>query len=242
MIRVDFSRRSTETELMDTEVVDAEDFRRCLADLAVVNRLTLARRPTLAWLDRATAGLPRGATFSLLDVGFGHGDMLRAIRLWAERRGLDARLEGVDLNPLSARAAEGATPSALAITYRTGDLFDEPTDRRFDFIISSLFTHHLTDAQIVAFLRWMSGQAAIGWFINDLHRHAVAYHAFRLLSAAAGWHRFVRHDGPVSIARSFRREDWTRLLQTAGVTAEIAWRVPFRFCVGHIGPRQTTAS
>ena len=103
-------------------------------------------------------------------------------------------------------------------------------------MVSSLFTHHLTDSQVVEFLRWMEAGAARGWFVNDLHRHALAYEGFRLLSAAAGWHPMVRHDGAISVARGFRRRDWDVLLRRAGLrdVARVRWRMPFRLCVSRL--------
>ena len=231
---MDLSRRSVETELMDTEQTDAADFARCLRDLATVNVVTLAHRPTLAWLDRVARALPAGAPLSVLDVGFGEGDLLRTIHRWGARRGLALRLSGVDLNPLSTAAAIAATPPEMAVKYVTGDVFAYRPEPRPDVIVSSLFTHHLPDPAVVEFLRWMDRLAVRGWFVNDLHRSAISYHGFRLLSRAAGWHRFVRHDGPVSIARSFRRGDWERLLAVAKVRAELRWRLPFRYCLGHL--------
>ena len=231
---MNFSARSAATELMDTEIVDAEDFGRCLSDLATVNRLTLAARPTLAWLRQATRDLPRGTPLAILDVASGHGDMLRAIRRWGDRRGLVLRLDGVDLNPYSAVAATAATPDGMEIRFHTADVFTYAPAEPTDFVISSLFTHHLADADIVRFLRWMEATARRGWFVNDLHRHPISYHAFRLMSAVAGWHRFVQHDGPVSIARSFRRADWQGLLAAAGVPGAVRWHVPFRFCVERV--------
>lgn len=231
---MDFSHRSQQSELMDTEDVTPEDFAACLADLAVVNVVTLAKGPTLRWLARATRHLPAGSKISVLDIGFGHGDMLRAIWRWCRKRGFQAELRGIDLNPYSAPAARQATVLGMKIDYQTGDVFKLPADEHVDFIISSLVTHHMTDQQIIAFLRWMERQAVRGWFINDLHRHAVSYHAFRAISSIAGWHRFVRHDGPVSIARSFRRVDWEGYLQAAGVDARVTRHMPFRYCVGRI--------
>src|SRR3546814_3094464 len=72
------SRRSTMPELMDTEETGYEDFRQCLRHLALVNRLTLAHRPTLDWLERAIGRAP-GRPLNILDAGSGYGDMLRAI-------------------------------------------------------------------------------------------------------------------------------------------------------------------
>ncbi len=231
---MDLSRRTERTELMDTEAVEAQDFARCLADLATVNRVTLAHRPTLAFLARATRHLPRGAAISVLDVAYGHGDMLRAIARWAARRGLHATLEGVDLSPHSAPAARAATPPGMAIAFHTGDVFAFQPTRPPGFVVSSLFTHHLPDADVVRFLAWMEATATAGWFVNDLHRHRLSFHGFAALAAAARWHRFVRHDGPVSIARAFRPAEWHALLAHAGVTAEVRRVFPFRLCVARL--------
>jgi 2-polyprenyl-3-methyl-5-hydroxy-6-metoxy-1,4-benzoquinol methylase len=228
---MDFSRRSTLTELMDTEAVDAADFSRCLGDLRIVNIVTLGTWPTLRWLGRATKGM---SAFSLLDIGFGHGDMLRAIAKWAGKRGKEAMLSGIDLNPSSEIAARAATPAEMNIAYHTADVFDFVPAAPPDFVVSALMTHHLTDDQVIAMLQWMDRTATRGWFISDLHRHPIAYWAFRIMAALSGWHRFVRHDGAVSIARSFRRSDWERYLAAAGVTAEIKWRLPFKYCVGRL--------
>ena len=225
--------RSIQAELMDTDCTDPADYAACLADLAQVNTLTFARRPTLAWLDQAVRSRPAGEPISVFDVAYGHGDMLRAIAGWAARRGRPLRLAGVDLNPLAAAAAHAASPG-LALDLATGDVLAHTPSPPPDYIISSLFTHHLDAAQLVAFLRWMEAHAVRGWFVNDLQRHALAYHGFRLLGWAMRWHRFVRHDGAVSVARAFHRAEWQAALAQAGVPGEVQWRFPFRLCVSRL--------
>ena len=76
---MDLSRRSAASELMDATTTSPEDYARCLVDLESLNRVTFTHRPTLRWLDRATASLRPGAPISILDVASGHGDLLRAI-------------------------------------------------------------------------------------------------------------------------------------------------------------------
>jgi hypothetical protein len=122
----------------------------------------------------------------------------------------------------------------MAIAYHTGDVFEHAPQPPPDFIVSSQFAHHLTDAELVRFIGWLERHAKRGWFIADLQRHTLAYYGFGLLATVAGWHRVVRHDGMVSVARSFRLGDWARLLGEAGVTAEVRWHVPFRICVGRL--------
>ena len=87
----------------------------------------------------------------------------------------------------------------------------------------------------MTFLRWLQLNAARGWFISDLHRHAFAYYGFPILARLAFWHRFVREDGQISIARAFRRAEWDTLLRQAGISEQqafVAWYIPFRLCVG----------
>jgi SAM-dependent methyltransferase len=231
-------RRSDAAEHMDTDCVDFDDYRHCLSDLTRVNLVTLTHRPALVWLARETAGL---TSFSLLDVGCGHGDLLRRIRRWADRRGIEARLIGLDLNPWATRAAREATPPAARIDYMTGDVFAFTPDPPTDFIVSSQFAHHLTDEGVAAFIRWQEAHARRGWFIGDLHRHWFAYYGFPLLARVARWHRFVRMDGQVSIARAFTSPEWRVLLAAAGLTvadAEVTWHVPFRLCVARRCPHR----
>ncbi|MEH3159842.1 MAG: methyltransferase domain-containing protein [Sphingomonas taxi] len=220
--------RAEAEELMDADHLPADVYAAVVADLARVNTVTLAARPTLAFLDRVI-GTQR--TLRLLDVGFGDGDMLRRIARWAEKRGVAAELVGIDLNPRSEAAARAHTPAGLPIVWRTGD-YAGLAGQGWDVVISSLVAHHMTTDQLVAFLRFMEAEARRGWLVNDLHRHGFAYRGFPLLARLAGWHAIVRHDGRLSIARSYRPGEWPPLLAAAGVTDARVFRAfPFRLCV-----------
>jgi SAM-dependent methyltransferase len=235
---VDFSRRVSPRdlpELMDGDC-SYEDFRDCLRSLEQVNRWLLGYRPTLAWLARL-ARLPRGrkGPVHIVDVGSGGGGLLRQIAGWARRRGVAVQLTGIDLNPYAARAASESTAIELGISWVTGDALEYRPEQAIDIVVSSLTAHHLEDEQIVALLKWMETTAQAGWFINDLERSEPASRMFGWMAGAVGWHRFVRHDGPVSFRRAFREADWARLLAAAEVPREAVtmehWR-PGRLCVG----------
>ena len=220
--------RALTAEQMDDPALPAEVYGQVLHDLARVNGVTLARRPTLSFLRR----LPRQSTpLRILDVGFGDGDMLRSIFRWSVQHKIPVTLTGIDLNPRSAAIAAAQTPDEMGIDYRTGDYADlagEP----WDVILSSLVAHHMTHDQLVTFLRFMDQHAKRGWFINDLHRHGFAYAGYPLLARICGWHRIVREDGTLSIARSYRPAEWAPLLAEANIqNARVFRTFPFRLCV-----------
>ena len=224
-------------ELMDGDC-SYEDFRGCLRSLEQINRWLLGYRPTLAWLKRLPPGLRDHGLrdpVHIVDVGSGGGDLLRRIAGWARRRGIALELTGIDLNPYAARAAAESTPKELGIAWVTGNALEYRPGKRVDIVVSSLTAHHLEDEEIVALLRWMEATAQVGWFINDLERSEWSSRMFGWVERIVGWHRFVRHDAPVSFRRAFREEDWERLLAAAelprqAVTVE-HWR-PGRLCVG----------
>lgn len=213
-------------ELMDADDLAPETYAAVVRDLAKVNRVTLAVRPTLSFLGRVLAGRRR---LRLLDVGFGDGDALRAVARWCRRRGVEAELVGVDLNPRSEPAAAARTDPALPIRYVTGDYAG--MGGGWDAVVSSLVAHHMTPDELVAFLRWMDRHAG-AWLVNDLHRHAFAHRGWPLLATLARWHPIVRHDGRLSIARSYRPAEWPPILAEAGVAGARIFRAfPFRLCV-----------
>lgn len=221
--------RASGNEQMDDPALDPAVYDRVLHDLARVNRWTLAARPTLAFLDRVVGQLE---SFSLLDVGFGQGDMLRRVAHWANERGIRAELLGIDLNPNSEAAAEALTPRGMTIKYRTGDYRD--LRGPFDCVISSLVAHHMSAEELRTFIRYMEAHCRRGWLINDLHRHRLAHAGYPVLARLLGVHRIVREDGALSIARSFRPPEWRSILAQADVpeqAARIVRRFPSRLCV-----------
>ena len=213
---------------MDSPDISPAEFAHVLADLARVNRWTLAARPTLSFLRAAVGDRRR---FEVLDVGFGQGDMLRRIARWARKRGKQARLIGVDLNAKSLAAATMAT-SDLPLDLRIGDYHEIASP--IDCIVSSLVAHHMSHAELIDFIRYMEAHAKLGWLINDLHRHQLAYRGYPVLARLLGVHRIVREDGTLSIARAFRPAEWQAILAEAGVptgAAKVVRHFPFRLCV-----------
>ena len=235
--RIDLSRRAELTESMDSPC-SYEDLRGCLRDLAWVNRLTMAHRPVMEWLERFArlALLQRDQTRALriVDVGCGYGDMLRGVERWAARRGLPVELVGIDVNANAVRAAREATPAESGIEWINADVYSCARAADADLITACGMTHHLSEIEIVRQLAWMEASARAGWCIVDLHRKPVPYRIFGEATRIGWWHRFIRPDGLRSIRRSFLAEDWQRMCSAAGLESgdvEIVEFRPARLCV-----------
>lgn len=226
--------RSFEPELLDGTDYSQSEYEQCMRQLRLINVLTSGYRPTLKAMRKFAALVPRGEALRVLDVGYGYGDTLRAIANWAARRRITVDLCGIDLNPRSALIARQATPGNMVIRYLTGDVFAHRPVQPYHVIINSLFMHHMNEDQTVAMLRWMAAKSTLGFFVNDLHRHRVAYEFIRVFTRLFGFNRMIRHDAPLSVARSFRAADWRGYAARAGLdraSLTVKWYWAFRFGV-----------
>ncbi len=232
----DLSRRSTESEWLDDAELNPNELEHVLRDLARFNGTMLGRWLVLSWLRRALNNVPKDKPLTVVDVGCGYGDLLRAIRHWSLRRGLRLKLFGLDVSQETARIARAATDIADRIDYWADNIFYFRPAAPVDIVVSSLLTHHLSDQSIVEFLRWMEDTARKGWLIYDLQRHPIPYYFIGAAGAALRLHPMVTHDGRISVARSLTRKEWQARLAAACIPqdeVELRWFL-YRFVIGHI--------
>lgn len=232
----DLSQRSAESEWLDGADTSPEELALVLRDIASFNGAMLGHWPVIAWLRRATKGATKETALTFLDVGCGYGDLLRAIRRWARKRGLTIRLIGLDRSRETIRIAEMATDDADEIDYRVMDIFDYAPPVPIDFVVSSLLTHHMSDDLIVKFLRWMEATARKGWLIYDLQRHPVPFHFIGLMGKLTRLHPMVIYDGRISVMRSLTRTEWLARIDEANImrdAVQLRWFL-FRFAIGRV--------
>ncbi len=236
LFSLDLEHRRDEAEWLDSADLNPADLERVLHDLATFNQIFLGHYPLLHWLGQAVRTSRNGAPLTVVDVGCGYGDLLRAMRRWARRRKVDLNLVGVDLNPETIRIAQAATNPADRIDFHAVNVFDLAATTPIDFIVSSLVTHHLSDQEITEFIRLMERTARRGWAICDLQRNRFLYHFIGLASRLARFHPMITHDGQISVARSLTRGEWKQRIAEAGISstdASIRWFF-FRFLIGRL--------
>lgn len=213
-----FKRRSYELEYLDTGNYTPEEYEDCIRELQFINRwMGDAHSLKATLLPEIEAQSLR--SFSILDVGAGSGELLRVTAAWARETNRRFRGVGLELNARSAESIIEESSEFPEISSVRGDAFKLPfSDSEFDYVMCSLFTHHFVEEQIVQILREMSRVAKRRIFVIDLHRHPIAYFFYTTLGRLVLKNRLIRHDGALSILRSFKAEEFLELAQRAGLS------------------------
>ena len=224
-----FKRRSHRLEHIDTGNYTAEEYESCIGELQLVNRWMGDAHSLRTSLFREIEA-QRLKSFSLLDVGAGSGELLRVTAGWARQTNREVSAVGLELNQRSAESINEESQRYDEISSVRGDALELPFgDSRFDYVICSLFTHHFLDEQVVQILREMSRVARRRIFVIDLHRHPIAYFLYTTLGKVILHNRLLRHDGALSILRSFKAGELVELARSAGLRdVSVERRFPYR--------------
>ena len=212
-----FKRRSYKLEHIDTGNYTPAEYEECIGELQLVNRWMGDAHSLRATLFREIEAQSL-RSFSILDVGAGSGELLRVTATWARQTGRASSAVGLELNERSAESIVEESNGFREIRSVRGDALKLPfADSEFDYVICSLFTHHFVDEQVVQVLREMSRVAKRRIFVIDLHRHPIAYFLYTTLGKIVLHNRLLRHDGALSILRSFKADELRELAQRAGL-------------------------
>jgi 2-polyprenyl-3-methyl-5-hydroxy-6-metoxy-1,4-benzoquinol methylase len=228
---VNFNTRSYEKEILDRENIPFSDMLTTMEELKTINTFLGGHSITRKGIDFFLKITPADRQLVIAEIGSGGGDNLVAIDKYLRKRKRTFSLIGVDIKPGCIHYAE--QHAAKNITWLCCDYQQTkwPAGKP-DVIFSSLFCHHFTDEQMVEQLKWLKENSTTGFFINDLHRHPVAYYSIKLLTRCFSRSYLVKNDGPLSVMRAFRKEDWVKLLAVAGIRHySISWHWAFRYLI-----------
>lgn len=165
----------------------------------------------------------------ILEIGCGGGDNLRAVKKYCESKNINVSLTGIDINPHCIEYARTRIENA-GISFITADYRSIIPERKPTIIFSSLFCHHFSDEALIEQLQWMGQHCSTGFFINDLHRHPIAYYTIKWLTQIFSGSYLVKNDAPLSVLRGFKKKEWETICCHAGFNKyQIHWRWAFRW-------------
>ena len=227
---MDWSKRSTQSEIMDDFQGDIQSPKKVHEDINRANQMMGGNSATVKAVAMLISKYPQ-EEFVFADMGCGDGAMLRILAEFCRKEQLKATFIGIDLSEKSLLLAKEASKAYPEISYVEADILHlNPADFKVDIIVSTLTMHHFTDKEITSFLQKFAELAGIGIVINDLHRSALSYYLFKGFSRIFIKTKVARHDGALSIRRAFVKSDLVGYSkQLPSMVHTIRWKWAFRY-------------
>jgi 2-polyprenyl-3-methyl-5-hydroxy-6-metoxy-1,4-benzoquinol methylase len=225
-----FLNRSYQKELLDMPGIPFPAIERNMQELDYINQKLGGHAITIKGLEDVLQNHnSKNKQILVVEIGCGGGDNLRVIRNWAKAKGCDIKLLGIDINEECIQYARSRKEN-LGIEFVVSDYNDHVFKEQPAVIFSSLFCHHFSDNDLIKMLNWMKMHSTIGFFINDLHRHRLAYYSIMTLTKMFSKSYLVKNDAPLSVLRGFKKKEWESILTAAGITKySLQWKWAFRW-------------
>ena len=225
---MDFSIRANRPELLDQPGIPAVDIERNMYELGIINQQLGGHAITWKGFIRLAK---KEKEIHVCEIGCGGGDNLKAIEKRLTGKDTDLTFTGIDMNADCIQVAENIKWETH-VRFLVSDYKKVQFGIKPDIIFSSLFCHHFTEEELIQMFQWMKSNSRAGFFINDLHRHPLAYHSIRILTSLFSRSYLVKHDAPVSVLRGFKKKELVDLLHKADIRYfTIQWKWAFRWLV-----------
>jgi len=226
---IDTTYRSNKSEIMDDFTMKGELLRDTLDKLGSINKWLGGNRITIDGIEQLLAGKPKDKTYSIIDLGCGHGDILRLVADFGRKEGYKFKLIGIDANQDTIDYANELSENYPELTFRNEDIFSNEFQKiNYDIALTTLFLHHFKEEEIVDLLSSLSNKTTLGIVVNDLQRSEIAYGLFKLLGLVIS-NYMIKQDGLTSILRAFKREDLERMSNKLNLKSQIRWKWAFRY-------------
>lgn len=226
---MNLTQRSYQKELLDEAGIPFEDIKQNMNELNAINTLLGGHAITVKGFKKLAGERKQ---IHICEIGCGGGDNLIAIARYARKAGVDLKITGIDINPncviVAASNVEIGNNANWIVSDYTTVMFQEKPD----IIFSSLFCHHFNEVSLIKQIQWMDQHSSLGFFINDLHRHVLAYRSIKLLTKLFSRSYLVKNDAPLSVTRGFTKDEWISIFQDANIKmTSINWEWAFRHLI-----------
>lgn len=205
---INLTDRTDQSELMDNPEIDKAELLKAYNDIKHVNTFLGGNKITLEGILKLEKDSRYEVKLRITDIGCGDGSTLKHLVHYAQKNNKNWILTGVDINPKTIVLAQENTLAFPQVTYLEADVFSKAFEAlETDIFVFSLTLHHFKDSEIMFILEKAFSQAKVGVVINDLQRSKLAYRLFQLYSFFFFKSSIAKHDGLVSILRSFKKRE-----------------------------------
>lgn len=152
-----------------------------------------------------------GRSYTLLDIGFGGGDIPLAISKWAKKDGIKLQITAIETDSRAFEYAQTLQndPSISFLNCSSTDLMND--HKLFDFVISNHVLHHLDEESALEILNEAKTLANTLVIFNDIERSDLGYLLFNIFSRPLFWNSFITADGLTSIKRCYTKNELQHL-------------------------------
>jgi 2-polyprenyl-3-methyl-5-hydroxy-6-metoxy-1,4-benzoquinol methylase len=216
-------RRPDLIEYMDRDDCDPQLLKNTYRQFATIN-LLLSQWKRI-YKNELRPLMQKGETYSLLDIGFGGGDVPLKLSEWAKEDGLDLKITAIETNKRAIEFIQ-QLQAPEQITFRhcsSTELLSQSAS--YDFVISNHVLHHLSKDQTFQILAEAKSLALQKVVFNDIERSDIGYALFTTFARLIFRNSFIVPDGLISIKRSYTKSELDEI-------APSGWQVqrlfPFR--------------
>jgi 2-polyprenyl-3-methyl-5-hydroxy-6-metoxy-1,4-benzoquinol methylase len=195
------SRDPDAREIMDEPDCDLGRLHNTYRQFRFVNVISRADWIYRHWIKPSIANPKQ--TCSLLDVGFGGGDIALQIACRANRDGINLEVTGIEIDR---RAYDYVLTLERPenVVFRLVDIHElAARGERFDFVISNHMVHHLDHHEFNRMLKAAARICKRCVLFIDLRRSDLAYVLFAAAAYPLFHKSYIVHDGLVSLRRSY---------------------------------------
>lgn len=224
-------QRSDQKELLDNDAIPFDDIKQNMKELNTINTWLGGHAITIMGLKKVLSK-HHLQQIAICEIGCGGGDNMIALNHWCRQNRLKAAFTGIDIKATCIDFANKQAASLNANWICSDYKIVQFGNNKPDIIFASLFCHHFSDEALLHILTWMKENSKIGFFINDLHRHPLAYHSIKFITSAFSKSYLVKNDAPLSVARGFTKTEWKQLLNKAAIiNYDVSWQWAFRHLI-----------
>lgn len=226
---MNLQHRSHTKEFLDSDNIPFEHIRKNMQELNFINTWLGGHNISINGLKSL---IRERSKISICEIGCGGGDNLEAIAKWCKKNTISLTCIGIDIKEECINFAKQNKLLKHNTTWITSDYAKIDFEQKPDIIFSSLFCHHFTEAELVKQMRWMKENSNLGFFINDLQRHFLAYGSIKILTQLFSSSYLVKNDAPLSVARGFTKKEWNRIFLLGGIRHfSVQWKWAFRYLI-----------